>query len=534
MAIPCEQPVYWTIQVKNGNAEGTPNLADTDLQVSAGGGAQEVTTDGDGFIHLVFDPEEDLSRVTVSITEEAHGWKGEATPAAGATPRFQSNAVLKGIWKLRVRMKNRSDESSMAEKPILLAWGDSTNDAPRTGGSGGAYRNNDLPCQTTYTISVPADVGATSAASTAQVKVGTDEVDVSAADTPVVHGGTTVTRTADNKVEVTVTQHDTVIVIDFLLQFSWKLQVLVKDRGQAALPVISNAPVHIQEGAVMDDTPRLGAEGEAFEKEGMSLGTDYIVKVPAQYAVGSTAQVKIDNHEVDIGTADTLVDHNGTRVTRNVENEVAVHVERGNTQVEIAFLVQFTWKVRIGVQDVTAKADGTPINGHPVNLKQMPLRFQRAPSQVLDVATEEDGSAFYKDDLIFENIHTFSVPETYGALDATATAEVKVDDHVLDVSVANTFADYGHTRVMRTAANEVQVRVAQGSPEVEINFKLQYPKIFIVGEGPAFPYAIGLARRYAKGEADGDRILAPRAEARALNTWLDDQRKWIIASQYDV
>jgi len=80
-----------------------------------------------------------------------------------------------------------------------------------------------------------------------------------------------------------------------------------------------------------------------------------------------------------------------------------------------------------------------------------------------------------------------TIPETYGAIDADSTAVVKVNGHEVDVTAATVAAVHDNVTVVRSATNDVTVTVATGTPEVEVDFKLKYPKVFIIGEGPNFP-----------------------------------------------
>ena len=61
---PCPSE-FWTIQVKNGREDDTPNLANVNLTVAVADAQHQVTADGHGLIHLVF------SRMTISRTSKS-------------------------------------------------------------------------------------------------------------------------------------------------------------------------------------------------------------------------------------------------------------------------------------------------------------------------------------------------------------------------------------------------------------------------------------------------------------------------------
>jgi hypothetical protein len=82
----------------------------------------------------------------------------------------------------------------------------------------------------------------------------------------------------------------------------------------------------------------------------------------------------------------------------------------------------------------------------------------------------------------------------------------------------------------------VTVEVPAGLPKAKVTLYLQfvYPMVFIVGEGPKFPYAIGLAKRYSLGEPAALRTLPKQEDADAPDTPVSQLRKWVVVSQYDV
>jgi hypothetical protein len=540
--VPCQSPVLWTIQVKNGNLGTSPNLANTAVTVKVGKGTYQVTTDVNGYITLVFGAGENLRGVTVAITHDAYLWNGNAGPAGLiAKDRYQSNAPLKGFWKVAVRVLQAVQPSALPMKkaPIHLVW-TSTEDKT-TGAEGGAYRIPQIPCQTDVTISVPASFGANAARSTAQVKINGNAADVTTADQAVSRDGATVHRTGANEVVAHVDKNGVSITVDLILDFTWNLSVLVKTLGapgSTALPTLLNqAPIHIQTATATETDPETGADGSAYVKRDIPMGADYTVFVPDTYganAVISAAEVKINGTSVDVSALDTAAKRDNGTVTRKAGNKVLAQPAPGVTDIEIVFLLRFAWKVKITVQDVTPKADGAPIRGAPINLKQIPVTLQRTGNTDNTPRTGDDGAAYSKNDMLLTTAYTISVPETYGAIVTVSTAAVKVNGTAVDVATANTPVTRDNVTVTRTALNKVTVTAASGCPEVEVDFKLQYPKIFIVGEGPLFPYAIGLAKRYAKGESAAARTLAARADAKAPDTVLSDFRKWIIASQFDV
>lgn len=218
-----EKAVLWTIQVKNGNLEDPPNLDEADLRITIGGAQQEVTTDDEGYITLIFDEGEDLSEVAVSIEHVDNGWTGDAGEAgdSGLDNVYMSDAELTGTWKIRIRVMDRRPQGvagapiALRSVAINLAKGGDVDDSPRTGANGQAYAKDDLECCVEYTISIPEALGAIDDETTAAW----DDDELEAGGDPIEHEGASVKLTDEKTIVVTVERHDTTINVDLLLRF---------------------------------------------------------------------------------------------------------------------------------------------------------------------------------------------------------------------------------------------------------------------------------------------------------------------------
>ena len=172
MVAPCKAPVTWTIQAKDHNLRGDPPLARADLLVSVDGEEPElVTSDRNGLIHLVFDPEEKLADHQVTILHAGNRWEGQPTEPRGIRAskyRFQSDALLSGTWKLRVRVWDATrDTAVLISKSKIVVDGVNA----QTGEGENAYSKDGLVCEKSVVIQIPAETGALAAKSAALVTI---------------------------------------------------------------------------------------------------------------------------------------------------------------------------------------------------------------------------------------------------------------------------------------------------------------------------------------------------------------------------
>ena len=539
---PCDQLVHWTIQVKNDNRADTPNLARTAVTVQVGEKSEAVTTDDNGLLTLIFDAKEKLAPYTVSVTHNQYEWKGDAGAAVKqAGTQYLSEAHIKGVFNLVIRVNSPGATSSdkpvaLGGKGIVIQWADQTDDKPKTGTSGGAYRKSDAVCETEYTIAAAPELTTSSVI----VKIGMATQDVSTADARKTAEDATVSRTAANKVKVTALKNGTTVVIDFIVIVPWKLSVAVKHAGAAGATgepaAIGLAPIRLQWGSDTPSDVQTTAEGNPYTKADMVVGREYTLSIRDTLGAKadiSTATVKAGDKVLDVKTADKAASDAGVTVTRAADNKLKIKADKA-ADVKIEFLVGFAWKLSVLVKDNTLKADGNPMTGAAVALRQVPVRLKWATTTLDEPGTGTDASAYKKEDMAGGTEYIVSLKETFGAIDTGTTVQVKVNTNAVDVTTADRAVTRDHVKVVRTAANLVKLTVDRGAPAVEVTWLLEYPKVFIVGEGPSFPYAIGLAKRYAKGEAAASRTIGTKLNAKAPATALSDVRKWIVVSQFDV
>ncbi len=182
-----------------------------------------------------------------------------------------------------------------------------------------------------------------------------------------------------------------------------------------------------------------------------------------------------------------------------------------------------TWSVSVVVHDMRPKGVG----GGPIALKAILIELD--PDEDSDAKTDNYGGAWTKDDLNCEVRYKISVGDDLGAILEKSTMQVKVGG--VTVAVSGSWQTEGNVDVRRTKANALEVKAMPNGASVEVEFQLHYPVVFVVGEGPAFPYAIELAIRFGIGQV---RKSLTKGEEKAPGTKLADKRKWVIASQYDV
>jgi hypothetical protein len=187
-------------------------------------------------------------------------------------------------------------------------------------------------------------------------------------------------------------------------------------------------------------------------------------------------------------------------------------------------LLTGTWSLSVVVHDMRPR--GVP--GAPIALRA--IRIQLAPNDYPDAATTEAGDAWEQEHLKCENPYKISVPATLGAIVAESTVVVRVNGNlVANIDVSTQTAD--QVTVRRTNSNDVMVTAMPNDSQVELEFRLRFRTVFVVGEGPAFPYAIQLATRFGTGQAPRNLVMT---EMRAPPTQLAAERRWVIASQFDV
>lgn len=408
MVAPCKAPVTWTIQAKDHNLRGDPSLANANLLVSVDGTEpQSVTSDRNGLIHLVFDPEENLADHQVTIVHAGNRWKGQPTAPRGIRAskyRFQSDALLAGTWKLRVRVWDATpDTAVLISRSKIVVDGINA----QTGEGENAFSKDGLVCENSVVIRIPAETGALTAKSAAFLTIG---------------------------------------------------------------------------------------DGEAFQ-------------------AGANAT------------------RDGVTVSRDNTNVVTVAGIRDGVEVTVEFRLKFAWKVSIEVKDRRPKG----VAGDPIALRGVPLEIKTDGGTVApEPKTAADGKAFAKNDLETGVKHTISVPDGFGALLDQTEVTIKVNDEAVAPVVKGDAIVKGKVEVARPDHHQVTVHVKEGTASITLEFKMRYPTIFIVGEGEQWGYALGLARKYAKGDADAVRNRDLQPNNRAPATTLSDLRKWVIASQYDV
>ena len=170
----------------------------------------------------------------------------------------------------------------------------------------------------------------------------------------------------------------------------------------------------------------------------------------------------------------------------------------------------------------------------PVGVAGNPIPLERAIVNVTgsnDVTMDAQGS-WEKADMALGQAVTIRPPTALEPVIALSQAARRVaggnwvDSHDGNQTVAN-----GVTHSC-TDQRVVSVQCDTLGLTVEVEFRLKFKCVFIVGEGTGFDYAIQLAKKYAGPVPANNRGLT-RHDQDATETTPRDARRWIIASQFD-
>jgi hypothetical protein len=265
-------------------------------------------------------------------------------------------------------------------------------------------------------------------------------------------------------------------------------------------------------------------------KDGNLEDADPLAYTAVTVTVGGVVQPVVETDENGyitlVFTRDTDV---SAVIVQVVDNQYSwsgttQHPEGSGKEYSSEVLLTGTWSLSVVVHDI--RPQGVP--GAPIALRS--IRIQLAPNDYPDAETTDAGDAWEQDDLKCETAYKISVPATRGAIATESTVVVNVNGNpVANIDVSTQTAD--DVKVRRTNSNDVTVTAMPNGSQVEVEFQLRFRTVFVVGEGPAFPYAIQLANRFGTGQAP--RYLVT-TEIRAPATQLAAERKWVIASQFDV
>ena len=202
--------------------------------------------------------------------------------------------------------------------------------------------------------------------------------------------------------------------------------------------------------------------------------------------------------------------------------------EASGNEYSSEVLLTGTWSLSVQVHDMRPRG----VAGAPIALKKIPLvLLGPKPGDAQAGETTDDGEAWTKDGLRCEMGYMISVSDGLGAIVENSTVSVRVNGNPVPNVGGNQAQTEANVTVRRTNNNALTIEAMPNGAQVDVDFQLKFPTVFIVGEGPSFPYAIQLAIRFGKGQ--WPRNLTRTAEG-APATSLAQQRKWIIASQYDV
>lgn len=535
----CEQSVYWTIRITNANVRGGNGAALGNRvfrMTLTGAEDRDVTTDVNGFITLVFTPGTNCVPLQATFLEQPNHWQGSAQQAAGGGTIFQSTAPLRWQYKLRVRARRglALDSPTIHAAGLTFAGGIAgTLVDPATGAQGGAYSLDDLPGDQPLQVALTSPHSA--AASRVGVRIGQGAQQTLTVDnTNYAADGGVYTRTGANALSIATPPHGAVVVVEILAQLQFRLTARVLQHNNDT--AIAQAPLTLTGWAGVGPS-RTGDAGQAFDFGDLNLDTDYVLSIPKSYAneflSGATATVNGAPMNIAAANVDRTV--GGITGRRTAENEIHLRATQSGV-VAVTFRARFVWKLRALVHDATKGGNANALlPAAELPLKAAPLRLQGNGGDLNAITTAADGAAYAKNDLVLNQAYTLTVRDTWESITALDTATAEVNGNAVNIATANVAAAADHVTITRTAANAITIQATQGTPTVKITFQQQYRKVFIIGEGPAFPYAIGLAKRYGAGEAAGDRNNGLQPNGAAAATPLSaTARKWIIASQYDV
>jgi len=193
-------------------------------------------------------------------------------------------------------------------------------------------------------------------------------------------------------------------------------------------------------------------------------------------------------------------------------NEVKANVYRAHV------FISYHWLVEVEVMD--AMPEALRSERDPISLAQAPIHFAWPPSGKFTRPTTGDaGEAFEFRTMDVGMEYTIKVP-VEGAIPEATTVQFDIPEQA---EVEHSLED----GVVKLKVNTPGVRVA-------VRFKLSFEKVFIVGEGNGFAYAIPLAQKYHGPGGKYDDLRSESNDCPYPNKKAKTTRKWIIASQYDV
>lgn len=199
--------------------------------------------------------------------------------------------------------------------------------------------------------------------------------------------------------------------------------------------------------------------------------------------------------------------------------------EEGANQYSSEALLTGVWSLRVLVYDERPKG----VDGDPIPLEKVPVSLTwRGGSE--DGTTANDGDAWTKDDVKCETACHVSVPASLGAIASLTHVWVTINDNA-GVEADETKHEEDDVTVRCSDKKVLTIEAMPANARVEVRFRLQFRTVFIVGEGPDFPYAIQLAIRFGKGQSPRN---LTQTVSTAPATKLSERRMWIVASQYDL
>lgn len=285
----------------------------------------------------------------------------------------------------------------------------------------------------------------------------------------------------------------------------WTLTVRVLQKISSGDPVlVKEAPLVLERADKTPGEAKTGLEDGQYQEKKIPCLTDYTISLKKAFCAGAPELGKPKH----------------TSVTLTSENKILAHVEKGDTQVTVDLIVP-GWTLQIRVQDVTMLDAGhTKLKGKEFFLQDVPVDLERTSAKDTGASTDSSGK-WKREGLLLGAEYKLTLTKTYGAIAKTGAAAVRVNGKAAGTATAKAPAvEQDAVKVERVEDAQVKLKAAAAGAAVEVDIQLQYPKVFIVGEGPKFPYAIALAKRYAWGEpAQGDK---------------NRLRKWVAVSQYDV
>jgi hypothetical protein len=154
----------------------------------------------------------------------------------------------------------------------------------------------------------------------------------------------------------------------------------------------------------------------------------------------------------------------------------------------------------------------------PVPLAKAPAHFYWDGNENKRPETKSKGAPFRFEQMEVGTTYTVEAPFE-GAEEAATKIEVSVEGGSGGV-------DYAVT------GGQLHLTVSKPKLVVKVKFILGFRKVFIVGEGRRFAFAVPLAKKYSYGTHESHE--AVRSKALYASKSDKKSRKWVIASQYDV